>query len=197
LGGETTDSRSAIFSQMHGRTLSLFTAAIWLGLETGMVGSRARSVLFVSGGLLVFVLSGCNSEKIPGLGQVTGVVTMDGKPLPDATLVFTPAEAGATASFGQTDASGKYELYYSRGHKGAKVGEHSVTINNFRDSGESGQGSKETIPAKYNVKTELKATVNRGANTIAFDLKGGGEIFQPNEEPGTGKKKGRSATGCF
>ena len=82
---------------------------------------------------------GCNSEKIPGLGHVTGIVTMDGKPLPEATLVFTPTEAGATASFGQTDATGKYELYYSRGHKGAKVGEHSVAINNFRDAGEGGR----------------------------------------------------------
>ena len=121
---------------------------------------------------------------------------MDGKPVADAAVQFTPTEAGATASVGQTDSSGKYELYYSRGHKGAKVGEHSVTVNNFRDAGEGGQGQRESVPAKYNVKTELKKTVKRGSNKIDFDLKSGGEVIQPNEEPGTGKKKAKTATGC-
>lgn len=140
---------------------------------------------------------GCGGEKLPGLGQVTGIITLDGKPLPDATIQFTPAEAGATASFGMSDATGKYELFYSRGNKGAKTGEHSVSITSFRDAGESGQVQKEMIPAKYNVKTELKETVKRGSNKIDFDLKGGGEVVQPNEEPGTGKKKGKApVTGC-
>jgi len=151
---------------------------------------------YLAGCLLALVAEGCGSEKLPGLGQVSGTITMDGKPVANAAVQFTPTETGATASVGQTDASGKYELYYSRGHKGAKVGEHSVTVNNFRDAGESGQGQQESIPAKYNVKTELKATVTRGANKVDFALKSGGEVIQPNEEPGTGKKKGRSATGC-
>jgi hypothetical protein len=142
------------------------------------------------------LLCSCGGEKLPGLGQVSGTVTMDGKPVPDAAIVFTPKEPGATASMGQTDASGKYELYYSRGNKGAKIGEHSVTINSFRDAGESGQGQKESIPAKYNVKTELTANVARGSRKIDFDLKSGGEIIQPNEDPGSSKKKGRSTTGC-
>src|SRR3954471_24901551 len=86
----------------------------------------------LAGIIFATLLSGCGGEKLPGLGQVTGTVTMDGKPVSDAAIVFTPKEPGATASVGQTDASGKYELYYSRGHKGAKVGEHSVTINSFR-----------------------------------------------------------------
>jgi hypothetical protein len=149
-------------------------------------------------GFLSLGTVGCNRENLPGLGRVSGSVSMDGKPVPDATVIFTPSEAGATASLGRTDASGKYELYYSRGNKGAKIGEHSITINNYQDAGdEGGQGKPETIPAKYNVKTELKENVKRGSNTIDFALKSGGETIQPNEEPGKGKKKGRSATGCW
>ena len=147
--------------------------------------------------LPLLVFTSCNGEKLPGLGNVTGTVTMDGKPVSDATIQFTPAEPGATASFGMTDSAGKYELYYSRGNKGAKVGGHSVTINSFRDSGEGGQSQKETIPTRYNLNTELKADIKRGSNVVNFDLKSGGEIAQPNEEPGTGKKKGRSVTGCM
>jgi hypothetical protein len=147
--------------------------------------------------LLTLLFAGCGGEKLPGLGQVTGVVTLDGKPVPDAAIVFTPAEAGATASLGQTDSTGKYELYYSRGNKGAKVGEHSVTISSFHDAGEGGQVQRELIPARYNLKTELKASVKRGSNKFDFDLKGGGEIVQPNEDPGSGKKKGRTVTGCM
>lgn len=144
---------------------------------------------------LALLIAGCGGEKLPGLGIVSGTVTMDGKPVPDATIVFTPKEGGATASFGQTDTAGKYELYYSRGNKGAKVGEHSVTINSFRDTDEGGQGQREAIPTRYNVNTELKADVKRGSNVTNFDLKSGGDIVQPNQEPGSGKKKGR--TGCM
>ena len=64
-----------------------------------MGGSRGWSLSLLLCAILSAVVLGCNSEKIPGLGQVTGIVTMDGKPLPEATLVFTPTEAGATASF--------------------------------------------------------------------------------------------------
>ena len=161
-----------------------------------MADRRACIGRYLGTGFVAIFVLGCSGEKLPGLGQVTGTVTMDSKAVPDAAVLFTPTEAGATASVGQTDSSGKYELYYSRGNKGAKVGEHSVTINSFHDAGESGQGQKESIPARYNTKTELKANVKRGSNKIDFDLKSGGEVVQPNEEPGSGKKKGKSATGC-
>jgi hypothetical protein len=142
---------------------------------------------------------GCNREGLPGLGRVTGSVTMDGNAVPNATVMFTPKEAGATASIGRTDDTGKYELYYSRSAKGAKVGEHTVTISDYDESGEEGsrQTHKETIPARYNVKTELTADVKRGTNQIDFPLKAGGEIIQPNAEASPkGKRGARSDTGC-
>jgi len=144
------------------------------------------------------VLAGCNNENLPGLGRVTGTVTMDGKPLPDALVAFEPVDGSAAPAMGRTDASGAYELYYSRGVKGAKVGEHTVRVNSYQETGadDNRKIPKETVPAKYNVITELKATVKRGSNSLDFALKSGGEVIQPNEED-TGKKKGRSVTGCF
>ena len=140
---------------------------------------------------------GCGSEKVPGLGTVTGTVTMDGKPVSDAMISFEPTTPGKSAALGKTDADGNYELYYSRGHKGAPVGENVVKITTFGETGDENnrQIRNETVPTKYNVKSELKADVARGANKFNFDLKSGGEVYQPGE-PATKGKKGRSATGC-
>ena len=94
------------------------------------------------------------------------------------------------------DASGNYELYYSRGHKGATIGEHRVYISTYQGkTDENPQVKKEAIPAKYNGKSELKATVGRGANKLNFDLKSGGEIIQPEDDDQPKKgKKGKAGT---
>jgi hypothetical protein len=143
------------------------------------------------------ILTGCNREGLPGLGRVTGTITMDGKPVSGALVAFDPVDGSAAPAMGRTDADGNYELYYSRGNKGAKVGESTVRINTYQETGEDDgrQIQKETIPSRYNVHTELKATVERGNNKFDFALKSGGEIIQPNEED-TGKTKRRSVTGC-
>jgi hypothetical protein len=85
-------------------------------------------------------------------------------------------------------------MYYSRGHKGATIGEHEVYITTYQPgTDESPQAKKETIPVKYNGKTELKETVKRGKNTINFELKSGGEIAQPDDDNQSKKgKKGKT-----
>jgi hypothetical protein len=123
---------------------------------------------------------------------------MDGQPVTDATVIFEPTTPGVPVTISRTDASGNYELYYSRGHKGAPPGEYSVRISTYGQEGDEDNPKvrKETVPAKYNAKTELKVEVTRGTNKHDFALQSGGEIIQPDQEP-TGKKKGRSRTGCF
>src|SRR5436190_8990370 len=152
---------------------------------------------FVVAVFLGIWLPGCGGEKTPGLGQVTGTITMDGKPLPDATLTFETSKGGLSAALGRTDANGKYELYYSRGHKGATTGENIVRITTLGETGgeDNSQVRRESVPTKYNTSSELKADIKRGSNVVNFDLKSGGEIYQPGETP-KGKKV-RSATGCL
>src|SRR5262245_57768895 len=144
---------------------------------------------------------GCNKENLPGLGRVSGTVTMDGKPLPNAAIVFEPADGKATAAIGRTDDSGKYELYYSRGNKGAALGDNTVRVNTYQETGDDDnrQIQKETVPTRYNALSELKAKVARGSNKLDFELKSGGEIVQPGGDEPEGKKaarKVRSKTGC-
>src|SRR5206468_8218965 len=104
---------------------------------------------------LLVLAAGCSGEKVPGLGQVSGTVTMDGKPVADAAITFDVAKPGESPSIGKTDANGNYELYYSRGHKGATIGEHVVYISTYQSqSDENPQPKKETIPLKYNGKSE-------------------------------------------
>lgn len=158
---------------------------------------RVLAVLVV----LAAAAGGCNSENVPGLGRVTGTVKLDGKPVPNAAISFEPVDGSAGTAVGRTDANGVYELYYSRGNKGAKVGENIVRISNFQEAGESTPGQKETIPARYNIKSDLKVVVKSGQNTHDFDLKSGGEIIQPNTEGsaagGRGGNAPRGPAGCF
>src|SRR5262245_37720039 len=151
------------------------------------------SRLVCVGVVLSLFAAGCNPEKLPKLGAVSGNVTMDGQPVANATVTFDGVQEGETASLGRTDATGKYELYYSRGHKGATIGEHVVHISTHDETGDDDnrQVQKETIPSRYNAKTELKANVTRGSNKHDFELKSGGEIIQPGETPVAKGKKGK------
>ncbi|HEY2412078.1 MAG TPA: carboxypeptidase-like regulatory domain-containing protein [Pirellulaceae bacterium] len=156
-----------------------------------MSGWRVWKLLAIVVGCVA--VAACNSEKLPRLSRVSGTVTLDGQPVPEASVVFEGAQPGEPTSLGKTDATGKYELYYSRGHKGTTVGEHVVLISSYQGpTDENPEPKKETIPAKYNAKTEEKRTVKRGTNKIDFELKSGGEIIQPDQLPETkGKKKGK------
>ncbi len=112
---------------------------------------------------------GCagGGEDTPDLGQVTGTVAMDGAPLANVTVTFNSSDG--QASFGTTDAEGKYELTYRGDAKGAKIGDHKVTIETPLEAPPE-PGYKDPIPAKYNSKTTLTAIVKAGDNTIDFEL---------------------------
>ncbi|MCR9293891.1 MAG: DUF4198 domain-containing protein [bacterium] len=147
-------------------------------MKTGSVFVRLSLVC----GLLVLI-AGCGNSSI---GRVTGTVHLDGQPLEGAVITFYPVTAGAAAqgmrgggaSYGRTDAEGKYELVYNRDEKGAELGEHKVVITTLEEGGggDYGAGSPEKLPKRYNVETELTATVTSGSNTIDFlDLTSEGE----------------------
>lgn len=116
----------------------------------------------------VVLIAGCegNSE----LASVTGKVTLDGKPLADAFVVFTPTSAGTT-SYGRTNSEGEYEMMFSDNEKGAWVGENIVRISTGDVGTGSSSASKERLPAVYNVNSTLRQIVEKKANRFDFDLK--------------------------
>jgi len=147
-------------------------------INTPFIGTFANWNLFGSWFLVLGVccyLVGCGGPEHPDVGRVSGVVTLDGKPLPEATVMFQPTEG--RASIATTDSAGKYSLIYLDGVPGARLGAHKVIIRT-EIPGEDGQPpiAKEKLPKKYHEQTELTADVKRGSNTFDFPLtsQGGG-----------------------
>lgn len=127
--------------------------------------------------LSLLFLSACGGgSDTPPLGTVSGVVTLDDKPLADAEVTFQPEKG--RPSLGKTDSQGNYTLAYTVNENGALIGPHKVLITTAVEafSDETGEGQDrearpEILPPKYNAQTTLTAEVKPGANTIDFPLK--------------------------
>lgn len=137
----------------------------------------------VAGLWLLALLAGCESGPrmsydSVGLVDVSGTVTLDGKPLPGAVVIFE-ADTGRF-SYGETDSSGRYTLHFDSETDGAAPGPKTVRISTSRKIGEEGEGGEgesaakppaERVPEKYNRKSELTRTIEPGhAQTFDFDL---------------------------
>lgn len=141
--------------------------------------SPDHATLTLTALILVFASAGCGSSG-PEIAYVTGRVTMDGRPLANATVVFIP-ENGRPAG-ASTDSDGNYVLNFTEGRRGAIPGKNAIRITTLRDAdqdenGKTIPGSKETIPMEYNAASTLSFTVEPNKKNIAnFDLKSGGPI---------------------
>lgn len=117
----------------------------------------------------ISVNQGCSSggKDLPNLGEVSGTVTLDDKPMSNVSVAFE-SESGQVA-FGTTDDQGHYELKYRDGVMGAEVGPNTVRIETVMDA-PPGPGYRDPIPAKYNRNTTLTVDVTEGENTHDFSL---------------------------
>ena len=137
-----------------------------------------RRLLPIGGGVLgvalvcFFLFSSMSSgTKLPSLASVTGTITLDGKPLPGATVRFEPvadindiSKNSIGGSAGRTDDEGRYSLAYAGGHEGAVVGTHTVRINKTDKEG------LETLGKKYHLASRITHEVKEGSNTINLTL---------------------------
>lgn len=116
--------------------------------------------------MVMFTVVGCGGGDGVDLVPVEGTVTLDGQPLPDAWVTFSP-ELGRPSS-GKTDSEGRYRLQYTPDARGAVPGKHHVTISTFvepdSDSSDSEKqaGKPERIPEKFNKKTTLTVDLVAG-----------------------------------
>jgi len=137
--------------------------------------------LIAIAGVLVFSLGGCGQSG-PELADVTGTITLDGRPLPKVGVVFRPAGPGASPAYGGTNKDGKYTLLFSQDRKGALPGEYEVDLEvpkytkadlaEMKAQGNEAPPPTVTLPKKYRQPGALKATVKSGSNVIDFSLEG-------------------------
>jgi hypothetical protein len=133
----------------------------------------------------LLLLAGCNSTD-PSLVPVSGTVTLDGRPLANATVTFIPKDG--TPGFGgvgKTDAAGKYKLKGSRDDaNGIPPGEYRVVISKrlMPDGSEvpaedhtppMNSPARESVPPAFSsmAATTLGAGVKPGGPPADFDLK--------------------------
>jgi hypothetical protein len=119
--------------------------------------------------ITVLTILGCSRSNQPPLGLVSGTVTLDGVPLANAIVRFTPAGSGRTSE-GVTDADGHYRLRYLRAIPGANIDQHTVRITTASEE----NGGRELLPPRYHSRTELEARVVSGSNDLDFALRSQG-----------------------
>jgi hypothetical protein len=125
----------------------------------------------------VCLAAGCGGGR--ELGTVSGRITLDGKPLPDARVNFQPTgetKNPGIGSFGKTNANGEYSLtLIDQTAEGAIVGTHRVMIKAVAGgegdpTDDKRRPGKDLVPPEYNIKSTLTFDVKPGHNTKDWTL---------------------------
>lgn len=111
-------------------------------------------------------VSGCSTGDRPELGTVTGTVTLDGEPMPDAMVQFY--QTGLRPSKAMTKPDGSYELVYLRNIKGVALGTHEVYIDRVTEKEVTPKHLR--LPVRYNDESTLTAEVEPGENVFNWEL---------------------------
>ena len=121
-------------------------------------------------GLTLFA-AGCGADG-PQLTDVEGALTLDGKPVPNAELVFIPQDVPVRSpSYGLTDDNGHFVLKFTMQKFGAMPAKHHVQVDIPKGSDEDRQAGKAfKLPKKYVKDGSLTADVKEGKNFIELKL---------------------------
>ncbi len=135
--------------------------------------------------VVALVAAGCGRKSnMPPLMPVEGLVTLDGKPLAEASVHFHPVgDTRGRGAAANTDAEGRYSLIAPDGSKGAPMGEYKVVIGKLvmpdgsLFSGADGLApmdspAREAVPERYSdyERSVLTAKVPEGGESIDFPL---------------------------
>jgi hypothetical protein len=120
--------------------------------------------------VLLLMLAGCGGGS---MADVSGTVKIDGKPLEDGAIRFTP-EDGKTQTAGGFIKGGQYSVKVPVSVMKVSISAPKVVghkkLYDTPDS-ETRPITAEALPARYNEQTELKLDVKSGTNQKDFELK--------------------------
>jgi len=131
--------------------------------------------VFLTAGVLVLV-AGCGGSGIERV-EVSGTITLDGKPVESGSVLLIPLKGGPTA--GRAFTGGEFHIGQS---DGPSPGPYRVEITAFRGTGEMipdgdfpdklEERQEQYIPPRYNDQSELEVQVSaEGENHWDFKLK--------------------------
>ena len=139
----------------------------------------AKAIAIALIGLVAsLAFAGCGSGH--DVAPVAGTVTLGGKPLPDAAVVFQPlGRAGAKepgpGSYGRTDAQGRFVLrMIGSDRPGAIVGSHSVAISTGKSdpSTDAARILGEKVPITFRNGSQHFDVPARGTDEANFSIPG-------------------------
>lgn len=124
--------------------------------------------------LIVFgmlAITGCGGD---GMTTVVGKVTVNGTPLTKGAITFEPID-GVGRTAGATIDGGNYETRVPPGEKRVRITGFEVTgqVPAYKGMKDSPMRDivKEIVPDKYNIRSDLKLSVESSDTTGDFDLK--------------------------
>jgi len=126
--------------------------------------------------ILLGVLAGCGQPSGPELYDVSGAVTLDGQPVKNGEVVFRAEDGQGQTAAGKI-VDGRYELKAGPGAKRVEISSMQKVPGAVGAPGTPGDPVSDTnpadvlaesIPAKYNSDSELKAEVAANNDNV-FD----------------------------
>lgn len=144
-----------------------------------------KMTVFCFAALLCIGCGGGSDNAVPELMEVSGMVTLNGEPLTNASVIFTPQPGTqGNGGVGVTDNNGKYTLLHKSNNPGIEPGKYDVTFSKWAmpDGSPIPEGktaadveAKDIIPEKFKTVTESGprniAEVKASGDTFNFDLK--------------------------
>jgi len=133
----------------------------------------------VFAGVLLGAVVGCGGPRV---APVSGRVTLGGKALVNATVIFEPQSsrnAPGPGSHGKTNSNGEYTLKLMTGDQdGALIGTHKVSITAYEGDDSVVPSSAgvnvfrhRLVPEEYNARSQLTFEVTaRGSTDANFDI---------------------------
>ena len=120
-----------------------------------------RSLSFLAAGLVALALCGCSS---PLMAPVKGRVMVNGTPVKNAAVTFSPSGAPGQKETGKpgtgfTDEDGRFQLSTFSNYDGALVGTHAVLVT-----------LDDTNPAKCKREKSLTLEVKSGSNDFTIEM---------------------------
>jgi hypothetical protein len=157
-------------------------------LNNAFHASRSRFPSLTAITAALVLVSACSKPAPPPIVQAGGTITLNGNPLPNASIRFVPlfkGFGGDVIAEAVSDPAGKFSLV-CMGTNGACVGEHRVIVEEGplpkEAQGESGRAQmamtrflqslpNRPIPAAYGNAAQSPLTVEITADQATYDLK--------------------------